>query len=670
MSKKLILLIISLTIMLESFGQNNDLLFQFAHTHEDLFWSIVSRNYPFSEEEIIRYQEDIDFYQLSGNENIHWTTEFIKTYEPLLSKTYELQRNKGIHWNQNLILEFLDRDWLEWNELYFNRELTISRELFEEQKRKFTTTQFLIKETADSLTFYYEHEYFTKNRLFIDYRNKSQDYLPVTTENNEELKEYENFEISDIPISLLASYPKEINWYAITQFAEINWTWDNLALLFPHLIKRMIPKNKTIYEKLFEPNLNKTVLKNLAKEFSKKTRYFKIKQGNDKYGMSPKVEVIAPVHEYFIRDLYNFTEHLPDSIEEFKYKITHTPEGPKRFLDILFFENGYGFPGFACSEKTKVILELFDLPNHAFYPISISLNSQWYGKDTANYYLFVTDNTSLLNNLEYELTELRDINDLLNTIDESIADSLKLTNKKQFQKYISPQYNSKTYMFKELSKMALMNYFDLLTIKGTEIYFSKRLTKAFEEANISGLKYSKDYSINWMVEPPRNDSSAKITILEFPETNISYSQKTVKLYDEFYERMKVLESNHDYVLNHYKNIDRSKLDSLELKLLELEIKWNVIVPSEYRKYLVSNQNPKLGYQFRDYNFLPIERLELVGKEWYKHNPKLFRGLLIAENGLGDYLGLLMDANSNFKLSNTIYKFEHEMGKTVKSIEIE
>jgi len=108
----------------------------------------------------------------------------------------------------------------------------------------------------------------------------------------------------------------------------------------------------------------------LTKEFAKRTKYFTIRAGDDKYGTPPEVKVIAPSNEYYIRDIYNFSDSFPDSIEDFKYKITHTPEGPKRFLDVLYFENDYGFPGFACSEKTKRILGLFDLPNHSFYPIS------------------------------------------------------------------------------------------------------------------------------------------------------------------------------------------------------------------------------------------------------------------------------------------------------------
>ena len=407
----------------------------------------------------------------------------------------------------------------------------------------------------------------------------------------------------------------------------------------------------------------------MTKEFGKKIRLFNIKEGEDKYGITPKVKVIAPSSEYFIQDIYNFTDPFPDSIEDFKYEITHSPEGPRRFLDVLFFENGYGFPGFACSEKMKLILELFDLPNHSFYPISVSLESQWYGKDTANYYLFVTNNSSFLNNLKVETTELRNRKVVLNPVNINVPDSLRFSSKTQFQDYLNNIYQEQ-YKNIELAQIGLNSHFDLLTIRGKDLYISQRLKKELEKADISGLKYLKNYSISWLQEDPKTDPSVKVTKLDFPETNISYSQKTVKSFEEVYDRVKVLASNHDHVQNHYKNIDRSKLDTLELKLMELEIKWNVVVPTEYRKYLISNQKPKLGIKFREYDFLPIDRIDQVGKEWYQANPQLFRGLLIAGNGVGDYLGLLLEKGSNFKLSNTIYKFEHEVGEIIKSIEIE
>lgn len=114
---KTINLILTLNLIITTcVGQSADTLIRFANVNEGLFWEILSKNYPFSHQDIERYKEDINFVFLSSNENIDWTQELIKKYESSLC-TSRLQRNKSVPWKESFIKEFLNREWLDWSEL-------------------------------------------------------------------------------------------------------------------------------------------------------------------------------------------------------------------------------------------------------------------------------------------------------------------------------------------------------------------------------------------------------------------------------------------------------------------------------------------------------------------------------------------------------------------------
>ncbi|MEZ4918180.1 MAG: SMI1/KNR4 family protein [Saprospiraceae bacterium] len=674
MFKKIKLTLLFSLVIGSVHGQQVDTFLQFVHANEELFWEIVSKNYPFSENEIDQYLGDIDFYDLSANEHIEWTAELIKKYESRLFKESTFPRNKGVRWDEPLIREFLDRDWFNWSELYFNRELTISKKLFEENKHNFVNLNFLIRETTDSVTFYYKHPYLQEEmdvESFLTKYNHTQD--STWSSNSKEVKKYFGQDINTIPLDTLSKYKNVFNWYTMTRCYEINWTWNMFIRHFHDLEKRIIPDNNSIYQSLFEPRLDSISLSRLAREFDQKVRYFKLEDGDDQFGMTPDIDLVAPIRKYHVREVFNFGDTLPTSLPNYKYKIGVSPIGPKRFLDILFFEHGYRFPGFICSEKVKSILEAHAISQHAFYPITVTLESQWYGTDTCSYFLFVTNNASLLSELKPESIQFRISRNryALDGIDSTLVDSLKIKSLHDFQRYIGRWHRFGEYRYREIAQIALQNQLDLLTIRGDDIFISERLMYALKDANITGIRFKKDYSKEWFFDHPTPEKIEGLNPERYFNPKISDLQKTVEQYKLAKERQVQLASNHNFVSDYYKDLDRSKLDSTELKIIDLEIEWNVVLPDVYRNYLRKNTFPKFGREFREwgFEFVPIDRLEQVHKEWYRYVPQTFRGVLFAENGMGDYLGLLLDPDSDFKLSDTIYMFDHEYAGVVRSVQM-
>lgn len=328
------------------------------------------------------------------------------------------------------------------------------------------------------MTFYFKNEYCTKKRIFQDYLKnwyKESDSTMVVNYNN--LKNYFGKKISEVPIDTIIKYKKYFRWSEITHFADLQWTWDSFASLFPYLEEIDIPINKYLYNCLINPTLDSFLLSELFEQFSHKIRLFKIEEGSDKYGHPPKVNVLEDVFPYIFnsRNRMDFSESFPDSLKNSHFEIGYSFEGPKRFMDILFLDIFHYLPAILCTRKVKQILEAHNLPNHKFYPVQVYINSYWYGKDTLNYFLFITNNSWLKNNLEVESIVLKDYRDVLNLYSPNIIDSLQINTFAQFLKFINPRYHYKNYKYKYLSQIHVINWFDILTINGSDIYTSKRL---------------------------------------------------------------------------------------------------------------------------------------------------------------------------------------------------
>jgi len=655
-------------------SQSIDSLLMFTNNNEGLFWNILSKNYAFSHDEITKYEENINFYYLSGNENIEWSSDFIKKYENKLSKTYELQRNKGINWSEELLNEFIDRDWLDWSQLYHNRELKISNRLFEEQKHNFITTKFIIAADSDSTTFEYNNPYTNpdniEKRRFEHYlKNWYSDSESLRVKNYHIHKPNIGKDISSISIDTLDKYHEDFNWLNLTPYANLNWSWETFDKLYSKLEKRYIPNNEKLFQTLFDPILDSLKIDSLSNSFSNKIRYYELNTGEDKYGSLPEVRVShSSKSEYYVKDMSIFSDAFPQTIKNYYFQLGHSAEGPKRFSDVLFLDNDYGFTGFTCTERVKSVLENYNLSNHAFYPIEITLNSAWYGTDTLPYYLFVTNNTSVIQKLKPSSIVLSNSNELFNETECYLSDSLDVRNIEDYLNFIDPKYKYKHYKYCNLNEIEFEFHYDILTTDNYKLYFSKRLTESLDSIQVEGIRLVKDYNVNWKMASPETEIHLKNINQDLVQ--VIKNQRTIRLFEDADKRKQKIQANFNHVKEYYRKNKISKLNEQEKKLAEKEIEWNVIIPDEYKKCLLSKERPNLGREFNEYDFFEIDEIEQATKDWYKNIPQTYRALLIAGNGLGDYLGLLIEDNSEFKLSNTVYKFEHEIGELIKSIKIE
>ena len=96
----------------------------------------------------------------------------------------------------------------------------------------------------------------------------------------------------------------------------------------------------------------------------------------------------------------------------------------------------------------------------------------------------------------------------------------------------------------------------------------------------------------------------------------------------------------------------------EADIHRMEETLDVLFPKKLTEAIKSDSLPKKaidGFTFlRPQNFFREV-------EFHVQNPETIKAVVIGENGLGDYLGLLLKKNSDYELAAKIWEFKHETG---------
>ena len=85
-------------------------------------WNNISGNFPFSEAQLEKYTDKLDWKEVSGNSNIFWTTQMLEKFKRKLDWTALSRRIQEENVSTELLEKFKD-DW-NWEELSDNNCLT------------------------------------------------------------------------------------------------------------------------------------------------------------------------------------------------------------------------------------------------------------------------------------------------------------------------------------------------------------------------------------------------------------------------------------------------------------------------------------------------------------------------------------------------------------------
>jgi hypothetical protein len=92
------------------------------------------------------------------------------------------------------------------------------------------------------------------------------------------------------------------------------------------------------------------------------------------------------------------------------------------------------------------------------------------------------------------------------------------------------------------------------------------------------------------------------------------------------------------------------------KFSKKEIELNVLFPKVFKNNYLNKKIEIIGH-----TLLPIS--EFYSQcEYADRYPETYKSVVIAENGLGDSINLILEKDSDYKLQNTLFEFFHETGE--------
>ena len=86
-------------------------------------WSNVSRSFPFSEAQLEKYQDNVDWDEISSNHSIMWTASLLDKFKKRINWT----KLSGNLQRQNMTIELLEKfkDNIDWEELSQHDYITL-----------------------------------------------------------------------------------------------------------------------------------------------------------------------------------------------------------------------------------------------------------------------------------------------------------------------------------------------------------------------------------------------------------------------------------------------------------------------------------------------------------------------------------------------------------------
>jgi hypothetical protein len=200
----------------------------------------------------------------------------------------------------------------------------------------------------------------------------------------------------------------------------------------------------------------------------------------------------------------------------------------------------------------------------------------------------------------------------------------------------------------KIEKISLNSHYDFFSIGG-KYFLSKELLQCLLTNEIDGLFTSNDARVE--IKTRKNESPNCVSL-----GNSKYNSKA----KENYENIKY---SIDEMLSKasFKNY---LSQSNSLKLTDVEMKYEIILPRDYLDFLNLNRVNQFSILGTEYTLIDFHKLKTIDNAYAYSLPFLTKGVFIAENGVGDFLALLLKTGSAFELSEMVYKYEHETGELV------
>jgi hypothetical protein len=315
---------------------------------------------------------------------------------------------------------------------------------------------------------------------------------------------------------------------------------------------------------------------------------------------------------------------------------------------------------FAVSEKAKRVFDLFNLPSHSWTPIEVywedKIRKKYKLENPFQYYILFIDP------LEY--TNVIDIKKSIFTDRESVIDGVSFN----------------TAMYRDEPRIEVVKYVfnsntDAIYLPYCNFAFNEDMKTAFEKIGLEATDICNHYGFSVdvllnnveIIEAEqlghREANRKKIEMLTNDKTTICAVNIELKKLSKIVEdRVARLLSLPEMVKSYYAKKNQENCSSIEIAIRKKEIELNILFPKKYREHLLQNAMPKLfGEYFKALKLPEIVSLGTQKGYWQETTPEAVKSIGIANDGCGEYLGFILENDSDMQLNDTLYQFNHESG---------
>jgi hypothetical protein len=448
-----------------------------------------------------------------------------------------------------------------------------------------------------------------------------------------------------------AKYP-HFRFRASDAYVEPGITVGHLNDLDSAMIEFRSGNHLVLYEQVIAPGLTEVDLNQLfEKKFDYSQRYFFMEPvDHDREGLTPEFRIKGGIRNVLWE---RRTEDLFELDEPLKLITGDLQEGYDRLYEMPRFRGESTLATLLVSENIKNYLQTLKLPPHVFHETEFAPGRII---TKTKFYLFHMTRDMLTKDLDYSKVEFKYsvggrqskslIPDHYKKVKETVVDydslnriheKLRKANEESVQIIPSTRY--------------LTSDYDVYSYSFHDIVVTDKVRKDMEALFPGQVQFKSAQKLNIKM-----DSSKYEAKLNQPQPSIEIRPLDVVISDEdqfFISKMERLKKEGRNFI----------LPPLEIKdeFSEVEEDLKVRFPKEFKEFY------KTARLTKHFKFLDISGFE-VTHEYSNRDPKSYKSVLVAWNGMGDNLGLILERGSDYLLSPVVYEFNHEVGRIEVYIE--
>ncbi|NII28019.1 hypothetical protein HB364_23240 [Pseudoflavitalea sp. X16] len=472
--------------------------------------------------------------------------------------------------------------------------------------------------------------------------------------------------VIDWDIEFLTKYENRFVWHELAWNDKILWTEDkiNRLKLLPannhdtQVIKnlpasdfeevlnkfRFNHNQQEVYNKIFLPIINEQGVEKIFKDlFDYGQQYYFLEPiQHDIYGLTPEFKVQGDDPFQLYREGIGIFE-LNEALVLINGSLQ---EGPDRLYEVPRFSSFSYYTILLVSEHVRSILDQFRLPKHYYH--EVRLNPQKITTST-KYYILQLETDTLSKDLDYSNRQFYySYKDFENRGHGKVTEVIKgyddlIRVKDVLEEKYSPDENGVRI---QPDSYSMITDFDMYSysIHGN-IIVNQYLKDALEKNLPGQMAFGSAQWLRIRVDQSRYASKASLQINMKLSSRLHYKESED---DKFYYAKAVRLDQED------PELDAAVLEDDKFKEKEIELR--VIFPK-----LFKNNYLNKSLRIKGYKLLPVSKF-YIQHEYADRHPETYKSVVVAENGIGDSIHLILERDSDFVLQNRLFEFFHETGE--------